>query len=56
MIHRTLIYDALAVLAVSVLVFVCLLYAQFADVYDTTTLLVCVMLPLAIGSAILAIR
>jgi len=56
LITKAKLYDLLAVLATSVVVVASLLYAYVAYVFDTTTLLVSVALPLVFGSAILAFR
>jgi hypothetical protein len=53
---RTALYDFLAVLAVSLVVVACVIYAEVRYVYDATTLLVCIMLPLVFGSVILSLR
>jgi len=49
-------YDLLAILGVSIVVVLCLLYAQVSGTYDATTLLMSVILPLVLGSAILSVR
>jgi hypothetical protein len=53
---RPLFYNALAVLAVSVLIIASLLYAQITETYDATTLVVSVALPLVLGSVIFSAR
>lgn len=53
---RPLLYNALAVLAVSAVVIVCLLYAQLSGMYDATTFAVCVLLPLVFGSVVFSAR
>ena len=56
MIGRAALYDILAVVAASSVVLVGLLYAEVVYVFDATTLLVSVVLPLTLGSAILLVR
>src|SRR5271154_4629334 len=53
---RTALYDFLAVLAACLVVIACMFYAYVTDVYDATTLLVSIVLPLVLGSAILWVR
>jgi hypothetical protein len=53
---KSAVLDWLAVLAASSVVIASLFYAQLTDVYDSTTLLVSVVLPLTLGSAILSFR
>jgi hypothetical protein len=53
---RAALYDFLAVLATSLVVVACVIYAEVTYVYDATTLLVCIVLPLVFGSAILSLR
>jgi hypothetical protein len=48
--------DLLAILATSLVVVACLLYAQVTGTYDATTFMVSVVLPLVLGSAILSVR
>jgi hypothetical protein len=56
LIARAALYDFLAVLAASSVVIVGLLYAEVVYVFDLTTLLVSVVLPLTLGSAIFLVR
>ena len=56
MIGRAALYDILAVVAASSVVLVGLLYAEVVYVFDATTLLVSVVLPLILGSAIFLVR
>jgi hypothetical protein len=56
MVGRATFYDFLAVLAASLIVIAGLLYAEVTGVYDSTTFLVSVALPLILGSAILLVR
>lgn len=53
---RAALFDLLAILAVSLVVAACLLYAQVTWTYDATTFMVSVVLPLVLGSAILSVR
>jgi len=56
MIRRTALYEFSAVLAASAFVLAGVLYAEVTQVYDTTTLFVSVLLPVAAGSALLWAR
>jgi hypothetical protein len=56
LIRRVALFDLLAILAASLVVVACLLYAQVTETYDATTLMVSVALPLVLGSAILSVR
>jgi hypothetical protein len=53
---RATLYDLLAVAAATCVLIAALLYAEVTDVYDSTTLLVSVVLPLILGSAIFLLR
>lgn len=53
---RAALFDLLAILAASLVVFACLLYAQITYTFDATTFMVSVVLPLVLGSAILSVR
>ena len=56
MIGRAALYGILAVVVASMVVVVGLLYAEVVYVFDATTLLVSVVLPLTLGSAIFLLR
>ena len=56
MIRRAALLDLVAILAASLVVVACLLYAQVTGTYDATTFMVSVVLPLVLGSAILSVR
>jgi hypothetical protein len=56
MVGRVTLYDFLAILAASLVVLAGMLYAEVTGVYDSTTFLVSVALPLVSGSAILLVR
>lgn len=56
MIGRAALFDILAILAASLVVVACLLYAQVTGTYDLTTFMVSVVLPLVLGSVILSVR
>ena len=56
LIKRGKLYDLIAVIATSLIVAASLWYAYVTYVFDTTTFLVSVALPLALGSAILSVR
>lgn len=56
MIGRAALFDILAILAASLVVVACLLYAQVTGTYDVTTFMVSVVLPLVLGSVILSVR
>jgi hypothetical protein len=56
LIGRAALFDILAILAASLVVVACLLYAQVTGTYDLTTFMVSVVLPLVLGSVILSVR
>jgi len=56
LIGRAALYDILAVVAASLVVLAGLLYAEVVYVFDLTTLLVSVVVPLAFGTAVLLYR
>lgn len=56
MVNRETIYDLIAVLGASSVVLAALAYAYIVYVYDVKTLLVSVVMPVALGTAILAAR
>jgi hypothetical protein len=56
LIGRAALYDILAVAAVSTIVLVGMLYAEVVYVFDLTTLLVSVVIPLVAGTAIFVAR
>ncbi len=53
---RGTLYDILAIAAASSIVLIGLLYAEVVYVFDLTTLLVSVVLPLTVGTAIFVVR
>jgi hypothetical protein len=54
--RRAALYDLLAILAASLVVVVCLVYAEWYGVFDSTMFLVGVLVPVILGSAIISIR
>ena len=56
MTHRAALYDLLAVLAVSLVMVACVIYAEERYLYDVRTLLLCIVAPLVFGVAILSLR
>jgi len=51
-----MLHDLLAVIATSIVVILCMLYAQVSGIYDVTTFAISVALPLVLGSVILSMR
>jgi hypothetical protein len=56
LIGRAALYDFLAVLAASLVVVACVVYAEVRYLYDARTFLVCILLPLVFGIAVLSLR
>jgi hypothetical protein len=54
--RRAAFYDVLAVLAASLVVVACLVYAEWYGVFDATMFLVGVVVPLGLGSGIISVR
>jgi hypothetical protein len=53
---RSALYDLLAVLAVSLVVVASVIYAEVRYIYDARTFLLCILLPLVFGIAVLSLR
>jgi hypothetical protein len=53
---RSALYDFLAVLAVSLVVVASVIYAEVRYIYDARTFLLCILLPLVFGVAVLSLR
>ena len=53
---RAALYDILAVLAASLVVVACLVWAEWYGVFDSTMFLVGVVVPVVLGSAIIGVR
>ena len=54
--RRAALYDFLAVLAVSLVMVACVIYAEERYLYDVKTLLLCIVTPLVFGAAVLSLR
>jgi len=54
--RRAALYDLLAVLAVSLVMVACVIYAEERYLYDVRTLLLCIVAPLVFGVAVLSLR